>query len=433
MTESRRTAPRAARLSRCASTIARARLLSSWSAATRGPASAATGLPAPPSLVGVRRPAWRRAAVARAWRPARLAASSCSRRGVALTALQPDSGGSPASTSSSSSPAARPAAPRGDRRARRLAGEILRHRALAGRRPGAHRRALFSVVAVVRRHAADPAAARGRDEAEASSRSCASRAPRTRRRPPRPSARVARDLHDVLAHSLSALALQLEGARLLARDRGADPEIVEAIERAHHLAGVGLDRGARGDRRAARRRAARPGAPALAGRRVRRRATLDRHRRCRASCPPTRGWRSTAPPRRRSPTSASTASADRVDLAAGLRAGRRDGSSSRTSAPRVATANGARRRLRPDRHARAGGAARRAARAPARPTAASASSCGCRHDRRRSASCSPTTSASSARASARCSACSTGSSSSAPPPTARRRSRSPPSTTPTSC
>ena len=29
--------------------------------------------------------------------------------------------------------------------------------------------------------------------------------------------RVARELHDVLAHSLSALALQLEGARLLAR------------------------------------------------------------------------------------------------------------------------------------------------------------------------------------------------------------------------
>jgi signal transduction histidine kinase len=52
--------------------------------------------------------------------------------------------------------------------------------------------------------------------------------------------RVARDMHDVLAHSLSALALQLEGARLLARDRGADPEVVEAVERAHHLAGEGL-------------------------------------------------------------------------------------------------------------------------------------------------------------------------------------------------
>jgi signal transduction histidine kinase len=52
--------------------------------------------------------------------------------------------------------------------------------------------------------------------------------------------RVARDMHDVLAHALSALALQLEGARLLARDRDADPEVVAAIERAHHLAAGGL-------------------------------------------------------------------------------------------------------------------------------------------------------------------------------------------------
>jgi signal transduction histidine kinase len=53
--------------------------------------------------------------------------------------------------------------------------------------------------------------------------------------------RVARELHDVLAHSLSALALQLEGTRLLARDRGADPAVVEAVERAHHLAAEGLE------------------------------------------------------------------------------------------------------------------------------------------------------------------------------------------------
>jgi signal transduction histidine kinase len=52
--------------------------------------------------------------------------------------------------------------------------------------------------------------------------------------------RMARDLHDVLAHSLSALALQLEGARLLARDRDGDPEVVAAIERAHGLAATGL-------------------------------------------------------------------------------------------------------------------------------------------------------------------------------------------------
>jgi signal transduction histidine kinase len=54
-------------------------------------------------------------------------------------------------------------------------------------------------------------------------------------------ARVARDMHDVLAHSLSALALQLEAARLMARDRDSDPEVVAAIEKAHRLAAGGLD------------------------------------------------------------------------------------------------------------------------------------------------------------------------------------------------
>ncbi len=53
-------------------------------------------------------------------------------------------------------------------------------------------------------------------------------------------ARVARDMHDVLAHSLSALALQLEGTRLLARDRGADPEVIAGLEHAHRLAAGGL-------------------------------------------------------------------------------------------------------------------------------------------------------------------------------------------------
>src|SRR5262245_53325857 len=52
--------------------------------------------------------------------------------------------------------------------------------------------------------------------------------------------RVARDMHGVLAHSLSALALQLEGTRLLARERGADPEVIEAVERSHRLAAEGL-------------------------------------------------------------------------------------------------------------------------------------------------------------------------------------------------
>jgi signal transduction histidine kinase len=53
--------------------------------------------------------------------------------------------------------------------------------------------------------------------------------------------RLARDMHDVLAHSLSGLSLQLEGARLLARDRDADPEVTAAIERAHRLAASGLE------------------------------------------------------------------------------------------------------------------------------------------------------------------------------------------------
>jgi signal transduction histidine kinase len=53
--------------------------------------------------------------------------------------------------------------------------------------------------------------------------------------------RIAREMHDVLAHSLSALALQLESTRLLARDRGVAPEVARAIDQAHSLAASGLD------------------------------------------------------------------------------------------------------------------------------------------------------------------------------------------------
>ncbi len=53
--------------------------------------------------------------------------------------------------------------------------------------------------------------------------------------------RLSREMHDVLAHSLSALALQLESARLLARDRGTDRDVTTALDRAHHLAAQGLD------------------------------------------------------------------------------------------------------------------------------------------------------------------------------------------------
>jgi signal transduction histidine kinase len=53
--------------------------------------------------------------------------------------------------------------------------------------------------------------------------------------------RVARELHDVLAHSLSALVLQLDAARLLAEREATSPQLAETIDRAHHLARVGLD------------------------------------------------------------------------------------------------------------------------------------------------------------------------------------------------
>jgi signal transduction histidine kinase len=53
-------------------------------------------------------------------------------------------------------------------------------------------------------------------------------------------ARLAREMHDVLAHSLSALALHLESTRLLANSRGADPDLTRAIDQAHQLAAGGL-------------------------------------------------------------------------------------------------------------------------------------------------------------------------------------------------
>ncbi len=53
--------------------------------------------------------------------------------------------------------------------------------------------------------------------------------------------RLAREMHDVLAHSLSALALQLESLRLLGRDRGVDAEVVRGLDQAHHLAASGLE------------------------------------------------------------------------------------------------------------------------------------------------------------------------------------------------
>ncbi len=53
--------------------------------------------------------------------------------------------------------------------------------------------------------------------------------------------RLAREMHDVLAHSLSGLVLNLEGAMLLAGQGGSDPRVSDAIKRAHRLAKAGLE------------------------------------------------------------------------------------------------------------------------------------------------------------------------------------------------
>jgi len=52
---------------------------------------------------------------------------------------------------------------------------------------------------------------------------------------------LAREMHDVLAHSLSGLMLQLEGARLLAARSPDDPRLPAALERAQQLGRAGLD------------------------------------------------------------------------------------------------------------------------------------------------------------------------------------------------
>jgi signal transduction histidine kinase len=53
--------------------------------------------------------------------------------------------------------------------------------------------------------------------------------------------RIARDMHDVLAHSLSGLMLQLEGARMLSTEPDANGQLPLALDRAHHLARAGLE------------------------------------------------------------------------------------------------------------------------------------------------------------------------------------------------
>ncbi len=53
--------------------------------------------------------------------------------------------------------------------------------------------------------------------------------------------RLARDVHDVLAHSLSGLMLQLEGARMLSTQPDRGGQLPPALDRAHHLARAGLE------------------------------------------------------------------------------------------------------------------------------------------------------------------------------------------------
>ena len=53
-------------------------------------------------------------------------------------------------------------------------------------------------------------------------------------------ARLARELHDILAHTLSGLSVQLEVTRLTAEASGADPALVDQLGRAHRLARDGM-------------------------------------------------------------------------------------------------------------------------------------------------------------------------------------------------
>ena len=53
-------------------------------------------------------------------------------------------------------------------------------------------------------------------------------------------ARLAREIHDILAHALSGLAMSLEATRMLAERTGADPRVVAETARAHRLAKGGL-------------------------------------------------------------------------------------------------------------------------------------------------------------------------------------------------
>jgi signal transduction histidine kinase len=53
--------------------------------------------------------------------------------------------------------------------------------------------------------------------------------------------RIAREIHDVAAHTLAVTMLQLTGVRMLLQRNGGDPQAVEALEQAERLGRQGLD------------------------------------------------------------------------------------------------------------------------------------------------------------------------------------------------
>lgn len=53
--------------------------------------------------------------------------------------------------------------------------------------------------------------------------------------------RLAREVHDVLAHTLTALSVQLESARMLLEAPGKESKALEAVDHAQHLAVAGLE------------------------------------------------------------------------------------------------------------------------------------------------------------------------------------------------
>ena len=53
-------------------------------------------------------------------------------------------------------------------------------------------------------------------------------------------ARLAREIHDVLAHTLSALSVQVEAAKLMLEKHPGEPRAVQSLDRAHRLAQEGL-------------------------------------------------------------------------------------------------------------------------------------------------------------------------------------------------